>query len=110
MDFVELVYKHTAGFPVEERYGLTAQLRASAVSIPSNIAEGQGRGRGADFVRFLNIARGSLNEAQTQILIAERLQYLNGHESTELVTLSQEVGRLINGLKNSISPASRTNN
>ncbi len=65
MDFVELVYQHTASFPKEERYGLTGQLRKAAVSVPSNIAEGQGRSTTADFLRFLSIARGSLYESQT---------------------------------------------
>src|SRR5688500_3857401 len=80
MDFVEKVNKATKGFPKEELYGLTSQLRRSAVSIPSNIAEGQGRRTDNEYAHFVSIANGSLHEAETQILIAERLSYL-GKES-----------------------------
>ena len=98
VEFVVLVYRLTKGFPKEERYGLTAQLRRAAVSIPSNVAEGQGRGGDPDFVRFLRFAYGSLREAETQIIIAERLGYLPSAESQKAIVLAAEVGRLINGL------------
>ena len=74
MDLVTAIYRATAGFPRDEIYGLTSQLRRAAVSTPSNIAEGQGRQSTREFIHFLSIAYGSLNEAQTQILIAERLK------------------------------------
>jgi four helix bundle protein len=74
MDLVEMVYKATGQFPKEELYGLTNQLRRAVISIPSNIAEGQGRNSRNDFKRFLLISYGSLREVETQILIAERLQ------------------------------------
>jgi four helix bundle protein len=77
MDLVEAVYKSTQCFPREELYGLTSQPRRAAVSIPSNIAEGQGRRTDPEFLHFLSIAHGSLREAETQILIAERLKYTN---------------------------------
>ena len=73
MDLVEMVYKVTGQIPREELYGLTNQLRRAVVSIPSNIAEGQGRNSTNDFKRFLIISHGSLREVETQILIAERL-------------------------------------
>ena len=76
MDLVELVYAESKSFPREEVYGLTSQLRKAAVSIPSNIAEGQGRRTTADFVRHLSISYGSLRELETQTLIAVRLRYL----------------------------------
>ena len=76
MDLVERVYLATRSFPKEEVYGLCAQVRRAVVSIPSNIAEGQGRQTTREFVHFLSIAHGSLREVETQILIARRLNYL----------------------------------
>jgi four helix bundle protein len=103
MDFVELIYRATVGFPKEEVYGLTGQLRKSAVSIPSNIAEGEGRQSDGDFCRFLRIAHGSLREAETQILIAARLGYMNEQWKSRLLERSAEIGRLTNGLLKSLS-------
>ncbi len=102
MDLVEMVYTATKLFPKEELYGLTSQIRRAAVSIPSNIAEGQGRKSSGDFARFLAIAYGSLREVETQILIAERLGYMGKQESQNLIALASEVGRLLNGLSNSL--------
>ena len=103
MDFVELLYRATASFPREELYGLTAQMRRAAVSIPSNIAEGQGRDTSADFVRFLSIARGSVKEVETQVIIASRLGYIGPREEGELSNLTDELSRLITGLKASLT-------
>ena len=103
VDLVEIVYKVTASFPREEIYGLTAQVRRSAVSIPSNIAEGQGRRSTREFLNFLSIARGSLCEMETQILLGERLGYVKGRNGSSLLDQAAEVGRLINGLSNSLS-------
>jgi four helix bundle protein len=104
MDFVVLIYKTTGSFPREEVFGLTSQVRKAAVSIPSNIAEGQGRNTVGDFLHFLGVARGSLQEVETQILIAQRLLYISAEKQEEALVLSSEVGRLINGLSNSITP------
>ena len=103
MDLVELVYRHSMVFPREEIYGLTQQLRRAAVSIPSNIAEGQARRSTNEFIHFLSIAMGSLAEAETQIMIGRRLEYLNDEQMNELLTLSAEVGRITNGLRNSLA-------
>ena len=100
MEMVTQIYKETRAFPKEEIYGLTSQIRRSAVSIPSNIAEGQGRHTKGEFVQFLGIAKGSLCEFETQILIAQNLEYLPAISSI-LETVS-EVGRLLNGLLNSL--------
>lgn len=102
MDLVEMVYKATSQFPKEEIYGLTNQLRRAVVSIPSNIAEGQGRHSSNEFRRFLAISYGSLREVETQILIAKRLNYLREAQTEELLGLAGEIGRLINGLSNSL--------
>ena len=102
MDLVVLVYRHTTAFPRHEMFGLTNQLRRAGVSIPSNIAEGQGRRTTAEFLHFLSIANGSLQEVETQILVAERLQYLTEKQRNELLALSAEVGRLTSGLVRSL--------
>jgi four helix bundle protein len=91
-------YRVTAAFPATERYGLTAQVRRCAVSIPSNIAEGRGRATLADFLRHLAIANGSVMEVETQVLIATRLGYLSEEQSQTLLAHSGEVGRLLAGL------------
>jgi len=103
MDLVELIYEVTKGFPKEELYGITSQIRRAAVSIPSNIAEGQGRTSIKEFQNFLSIAHGSVREVETQILIAQRLQYLSDKETQTVLDLAGETGRLINGLLNSLS-------
>jgi four helix bundle protein len=102
MNFVVEVYRASGVFPGDERFGLTAQLRRSAVSIPSNIAEGHGRESTRDFLKFLSIAYGSLNEAQTQILIAERLAYLSAENSAQMLLHAVEVAKLMNGLSKSL--------
>ena len=102
MDLVEDVYKASRNFPREEIYALTSQIRRAAVSIPSNIAEGQGRRTTSDFLRHLSIAYGSLREVETQILIAIRLRYLTQRNTEGVMKLAGEVGRLLNGLMNSL--------
>lgn len=102
MDLVELVYPATRQFPKEELYGLTSQVRRSAVSIPSNIAEGQARKSTAEFLNFLSIANGSRAEMETQILLAQRLKYVTNDTAQQILNLSEEVNRLLNGLMNSL--------
>jgi four helix bundle protein len=98
MDLVVRVYAETQGFPREELYGLTSQMRSAAVSIPSNIAEGKGRSTGRDRNLFFCHARGSLLELQTQILIAERLKILEASSAGELTNLAADIGRMLNAL------------
>lgn len=102
MELVELVYSETKKFPREEVYALTSQLRRAAVSVPSNIAEGQGRTSSREFLNFLSMAYGSLREIETQIIIAERLGYMSEGKARSILELSGEVGRLINGLSSSL--------
>jgi len=102
MDLVVKVYEATGLFPHEEMYGLSSQLRWASVSIPSNIADGQGRNSVNDFRRFLLISYGSLREVETQILISHRLNYLETDQVELLLAMTGDIGRLINGLINSL--------
>lgn len=92
------VMRSTGGFPVDERFGLTSQLRRAAVSVPSNIAEGFGRGSRAEYVRFLYIARGSLYELTTQLSLAADLGYLSSDNGDSLRSLADECERVLWGL------------
>jgi len=103
MDLVTGTYRATAGFPKDELFGLTSQLRHAAVSIPSNIAEGQGRLAEKEFRYFLGQARGSLMEVETQLQIAENLGYLQKEQTASLFQKCAEVGRILNGLLASVS-------
>ncbi len=102
------VYGETKSFPRAEVYGLTAQLRRAAVSVASNIAEGQGRLTSGEFKQFLGQARGSLLELETQVAIAFDLGYLNHAQCAELNTRSQEVLYLLNRLISSMVAAKAT--
>jgi four helix bundle protein len=103
MDLVHAVYSASQSFPKEEIYGLTTQMRKAVVSVPSNIAEGQGRKSIGDFLRHLAISHGSLRELETHLLISRRLDYLEEDAMRKLMDLAGEVGRLINGLAASLS-------
>lgn len=105
MKLVTEVYRLTQNFPKAETYGLAGQLRRAAVSIPSNIAEGQAHFSRRDFRRFLRQARGSLAEVETQLLIAEDLGYLPNSQVTAILQNIAELGRVLNGLISSISVA-----
>ncbi len=100
MDLVEEFYRITKEFPDHEKYGLTNQIRRSAVSIPSNIAEGSGRKGDKELLQFLSFALGSLAEVETQLLIAVRLGYMD--EKTSTINLITEVRKLILGYRNFI--------
>ena len=95
---VKEVYLLTASFPAGERFGLVSQMNRSAVSIPSNIAEGYGRSTTLDYLHFLRIARGSAYELETQAALAEDLGLATVEQSMRLNTLLQEVIRLLQGL------------
>jgi four helix bundle protein len=102
---VKTIYSATSNFPKDELYGLTSQMRRAAVSIPSNIAEGAARESTAEFLRFLYIARGSLAELETQLLIATELGYLEDSDSltTQLDRVSAPLSGLINSLKTRVN-------
>ena len=107
MVLVADVYRHTQTFPKSELYGLTAQLRRAAVSVPSNIAEGQGRASTGEFKQFLGHARGSLLELETQLQIAKGLEYLSSEACAILLEECSEVGRILNGLLASLPRTGR---
>lgn len=103
MVLVTRVYEVTRSFPREEMYGLTVQIRRAAVSVPSNIAEGQARSTTGEFKHFIGIAKGSLAELDTQLLIAQNLGYLP--EADDLFDKLAEVGRMLSGLVSSLTTA-----
>ena len=107
MDLVQGVYAVTKGWPKEEVFGLTSQARRAAVSVPSNIAEGEGRGSDPDFVRFLYIAHGSLRELETQLMLADRLRLSSAEKINPLLDRCGDVGRLLNGLVRRLRTADR---
>ena len=98
MDLVRLVYELTDSFPSHESRVLQPQMRRAAISVPSNLAEGQGRWTRADARHFLLMSRGSLFELETQISIAEEQGYIAAPSAQEALDLAAEIGRLINGL------------
>jgi four helix bundle protein len=102
MDLADAIYDATEDFPKREIYGLASQLRRAAVSVPSNIAEGQSRLTGGPFRLFLGHARASLAELETQLEIARRRKFITDARCEELKTRASETGRLINGLLESI--------
>jgi four helix bundle protein len=103
MKFTVEVYRVTTLFPRHELYGLSQQLRRAAVSVPSNIAEGKGHRSDREFGHFLLHARGSLLEVQTQVMIAQELQYLQSEEAQRLLASADSIGRSLNSLINSIN-------
>ena len=102
MALLTRLYRETNGFPVEEKFGLVSQMRRSAVSIPSNIAEGYGRRSTGDYVRFLQIAIGSVYELQTQLEISRNLTFLNEQKFTGLNDDLCEVERMLSSLAGKI--------
>lgn len=98
MDAVAEVYGLTRGFPAEERFGLAAQMRSAAVSIPANIAEGYGRAHRKEYLQHLYIARGSLMELETHLAIAVRLEFISREKAMPGWRLLQEVGKMLGRL------------
>ncbi|NUQ28900.1 MAG: four helix bundle protein [Acidobacteriaceae bacterium] len=104
MQLAESVYRNTEGFPSREIYGLAAQMRRAAVSIPSNIAEGSNRGTRKDYRQFITIARGSANELQTRIELAQRIGLLADKAGEELQIQTLEISRMLHNLWAYLSP------
>ncbi len=102
MRLAQQVYALAVKLPPNDRFGLVQQLRRSAVSVPSNIAEGHARGATRDFARFIAISRGSLAEIETQIELCLGLGMLNNDEATPVLACCDEVGRILRGLRKSL--------
>lgn len=105
IDLAELIYKLTKTFPKEELFGLSSQMRRAGISIPSNLAEGSGRSTRKDFRQFVLIARGSNDELQTQLIIAERLQLGDPGLRNDASKLSLEIGKMLTALEIYLSKA-----
>jgi four helix bundle protein len=104
IEFADMVYSTTKAFPADERFGLTNQMRRAAVSISSNIAEGSGRVSRKDFVRFLEIATGSLYEVVSQAFIGRNQGFLSEDDFAILYATAEEQGRMLSGLRRSLLP------
>ena len=98
MDLAVEVYRLSRGWPKEEAYGLTSQARRAAAAIPANIAEGYGRQSTASYAQFLKIARGSLKELETHLLLAERVRLTSKGASTDALQKADELGKMLSGL------------
>lgn len=108
MELCQEVYRLSQRFPADERFGLTAQIRRCAVSVPSNIAEGYGRGRQQDYLRFLRMARGSLYELETQIVLAVRLGFIDADAAGPCAGLAREVDRILCSLIRAVAKAAES--
>ena len=102
MDLTVFCYEITMPFPKEERYGLTSQIRRAAVSVPSNIAEGHCRFHTKEFLNHLSIARGSLGELETQLMVSQRVGFLSQENLTKVLAMTDEIGRMTAGLRNAL--------
>jgi four helix bundle protein len=102
IDFADLIYTNTRGFPADERFGLTTQLRRGAVSISSNIAEGSSRSSKIDFARFFEIAGGSVFEVVSQSFIARRQSFLSDSVFRRIYAVAEEQSRMLSGLRRSL--------
>jgi four helix bundle protein len=110
MNFVQEVYMITSRFPKTEQMALTSQMRRSAVSVPSNIAEGWSRNSAASFSYFLRIASGSMSELMTQIEIASRISYIDGEKMMELESKGNEISKMLCALTKKVESRVNSNN
>jgi four helix bundle protein len=102
MDLAQQCYLATKKFPKEELFGLTSQIRRAAASIPANIAEGQGRAHTKEFLNHLSIARGSLMELETHLMLSQRVGLLEAPELEKLLAMSDRISRMLTGLRKAL--------
>ena len=105
MELAAQCYEVTRGFPRDEAYGMTAQIRRAAASVPANIAEGYGRGSTGQYVQFLRNAQGSLKEVETHLLLSVRVGILRQEDAAKPLECADSVGRMLLGLQRSIRPS-----
>ena len=98
LDHTILIYRLSEGFPRNEIYGLTSQVRRASVSVPSNIAEGYGRGSRREYLQFLYIAQGSLKELETQTILAHQLNYVTANQADRILLESEVLGKMLGSL------------
>jgi len=99
------IYLLTKRLPADEKFGLVSQMRRAAVSVPSNIAEGQARHTTGEFIQFISHAEGSVAELDTQLTLCQGLNLLTSEDSTKAANLLEELRRMLNGLRRKLSPA-----
>src|SRR5579884_3209305 len=102
IDLAEAIYRTSSGWPSDERFGLIQQIRRAAASIPANVAEGAERQGTREFLQFLGVAKGSLAEVETFLVLAERLSYLSQEAAAGLRNQAADVGRMLSGLTRSL--------
>jgi four helix bundle protein len=107
MNLAERCYLATKGFPKDELFGMTSQILRAAVSVPANIAEGQGRQSTKEFLNFLSIARGSLMELETHLILSQRVGLLKAPDAEALLNLADEISRMLSGLRRSLEQKDR---
>jgi four helix bundle protein len=100
------IYQLTSGFPSEEKFGLVSQMRRAAVSIPSNVAEGQARHTTGEFIQFISHAEGSTAELETQLILSVELKFVVKEQTTNEFVLLDDIRRMLNGLRRKLSAAS----
>ena len=103
IDLIEEIYDLSRRFPAGERHVLTDQIRRAALSVSNNIAEGSGRGTTPDLLRFLSYSRGSVKETESMVIVGQRLRYIDASQGSRALGLTDEVSRLITGLRRSHS-------
>ena len=102
MNLAEMCYRLTKTFPKEELYGMTSQIRRAGASVPANIAEGYGREHRQEYIRFLQIAQGSLKEVETHLILSTRVELTTSESTAPLLTQCETVGKILRGLIRSL--------
>ena len=105
IELAKIVYRLSAKFPGEEKFGLVAQMRRAAISIPSNIAEGQARHTTGEFIQFISHAEGSVAELSTQLILATELQFSSSDDAEPALELTEHLRRMLNGLRRKLANA-----